>query len=103
MISHLKIIFERILPHNIQRNTKRKTSSIKKVAKLGDKKLKPYQRPRRRTGHPKEVKEKLKSWLMNHIDEPYPTEEEKAQLASECGITITQVNNWMVWTEYYIN
>ena len=40
----------------------------------------------------------LKEWYMNHIDDPYPNMEEKAELAKEAQITMKQVNNWFVNT-----
>jgi len=34
------------------------------------------------------------SWFFEHIQNPYPTEQEKAILAATGGLTLTQVNNW---------
>ena len=46
---------------------------------------------KRRGNLPKESKEKLKHWLSHHVEHPYPTEEEKKELAAEAGMTMGQV------------
>lgn len=46
---------------------------------------------KRRGNLPKESKEKLKLWLSMHVDHPYPTEDEKKELAAEAGMTMGQV------------
>jgi len=46
---------------------------------------------KRRGNLPKESKEKLKQWLSMHVEHPYPTEEEKKELAAEAGMTMGQV------------
>lgn len=40
----------------------------------------------------------LKNWLIQHIDHPYPTEEEKEALKRETGLSIGQISNWMANT-----
>lgn len=45
---------------------------------------------------PKHAVEKLKKWLFDHFEHPYPTEEEKAKLAEQSQLTLTQINNWFV-------
>jgi hypothetical protein len=50
-------------------------------------------RKKRRT-LPKKATESLSQWFFDHINDPYPSEEEKAVLAAQGGLTITQVNNW---------
>ena len=47
---------------------------------------------KRRGNLPKESKDKLKQWLSLHVDHPYPTEEEKKELAAEAGMTMGQVS-----------
>lgn len=37
----------------------------------------------------------LLQWLTDHIDEPYPTLEEKSGLSQATGMTLRQVTNWM--------
>ncbi|OAQ99788.1 hypothetical protein LLEC1_07792 [Akanthomyces lecanii] len=36
----------------------------------------------------------LSHWLACHLDHPYPSEDDKADLASQCGLSRTQVINW---------
>ena len=36
----------------------------------------------------------LKEWFERHLDFPYPSEDEKRLLASQCDITVEQVSNW---------
>lgn len=43
----------------------------------------------------KEVNYTLLTWLDQHVKHPYPTQEEKNQIAADTGLTITQINNWM--------
>ncbi|KAH7396637.1 hypothetical protein DE146DRAFT_657288 [Phaeosphaeria sp. MPI-PUGE-AT-0046c] len=40
----------------------------------------------------------LKDWMLQHIDHPYPTEEEKEQLKQQTGLSISQLSNWMANT-----
>ncbi|ESN90576.1 hypothetical protein HELRODRAFT_153600, partial [Helobdella robusta] len=37
---------------------------------------------------------KLKAWLSEHIDHPYPTREDKINLAAQCSMTLTQISTW---------
>lgn len=50
----------------------------------------------RRKYLPKHARELLMEWLMAHKDHPYPTAEEKEELARQCGITQEQVSNWFI-------
>ncbi|KAL3887836.1 hypothetical protein ACJMK2_000228 [Sinanodonta woodiana] len=36
----------------------------------------------------------LNNWFDSHLEYPYPLEEEKKQLAEQCGITFAQVKSW---------
>lgn len=40
----------------------------------------------------------LKDWLNEHAENPYPTEDEKQTLASQTGLTVSQISNWMANT-----
>ncbi|CAI5733043.1 unnamed protein product [Hyaloperonospora brassicae] len=59
------------------------------------------QQPRRKKGtrrgtlHP-EAKNVLKAWMFSpeHFAHPYPSEEEKEELATEAGIEVKQLSNW---------
>ena len=37
----------------------------------------------------------LRDWLENHIDRPYPTDEEKTELETETGLTSAQISTWL--------
>jgi len=53
-------------------------------------------------GHPKKVRktlskkatDHLKNWFFEHLNDPYPSEEEKTILASATGLRIAQINYW---------
>ncbi|KAL5020066.1 hypothetical protein ScPMuIL_002958 [Solemya velum] len=45
---------------------------------------------------PKSATQVMKSWLFQHIVHPYPTEEEKKQIAVQTNLTLLQVNNWFI-------
>lgn len=45
---------------------------------------------------PKHATQVMKSWLFQHIVHPYPTEDEKRQIASQTNLTLLQVNNWFI-------
>ena len=36
----------------------------------------------------------LTQWFDSHLDNPYPSEEEKHHLAAQCGISVNQVKSW---------
>lgn len=40
--------------------------------------------------------------LFLFLQHPYPSEDQKKQLAQDTGLTILQVNNWWVWDAFYI-
>lgn len=40
----------------------------------------------------------LKDWMIEHIDHPYPTDEDKEALKARTGLTISQISNWMANT-----
>ncbi|KAJ8311829.1 hypothetical protein KUTeg_010614 [Tegillarca granosa] len=45
---------------------------------------------------PKPATQVMKSWLFQHIVHPYPTEDEKRQIAAQTNLTLLQVNNWFI-------
>jgi hypothetical protein len=51
---------------------------------------------KRRGKLPKATTELLKTWLYDHAQHPYPTEEEKKRLCAHTGLTFNQVSNWMI-------
>lgn len=50
----------------------------------------------KRVNYSPEVQSILKSWLFEHRSKPYPTPSEKHRLASETGLSICQINYWMI-------
>ena len=38
----------------------------------------------------------LDNWFIHNIDCPYPTNEDKALLANETGLSFSQVTNWFL-------
>lgn len=52
----------------------------------------PDQRNKRRRGNlPKAVTDILRAWFHEHIQHPYPSEDEKQILMARTGLTISQV------------
>ncbi|XP_026886655.1 homeobox protein PKNOX1.1 isoform X2 [Electrophorus electricus] len=45
---------------------------------------------------PKQATSIMRTWLFQHIGHPYPTEDEKKQIASQTNLTLLQVNNWFI-------
>ncbi|XP_042561184.1 homeobox protein meis3-like isoform X1 [Clupea harengus] len=45
---------------------------------------------------PKVATNIMRAWLFQHLSHPYPSEEQKKQLAQDTGLTILQVNNWFI-------
>ncbi|XP_069023843.1 homeobox protein Meis1a isoform X1 [Embiotoca jacksoni] len=45
---------------------------------------------------PKVATNILRAWLFQHLTHPYPSEEQKKQLAQDTGLTVLQVNNWFI-------
>lgn len=45
---------------------------------------------------PKFAAKILKLWFNEHIENPYPSKEEKVMLASKTNLTLRQINNWFV-------
>ncbi|KAK2182562.1 hypothetical protein NP493_348g01015 [Ridgeia piscesae] len=50
-------------------------------------------RQKKRGIFPKVATNIMRAWLFQHLTHPYPSEEQKKQLAQETGLTILQVNN----------
>lgn len=70
---------------------------IKDITNVDDakKKNKPC-RKRKRECLLSEQKELLDTWLQTHINNPYPSDDEKVYLAQETGLDKEQVSNWFV-------
>jgi len=75
----------------------KKRPSQKKRSSLSSSSVSPNKNrggARRRSHFLKATTDRLKQWLLDHIDHPYPSEEEKISLSSETGLTIKQINYW---------
>ncbi|KAI1454971.1 hypothetical protein F4805DRAFT_460211 [Annulohypoxylon moriforme] len=46
--------------------------------------------------HNKRSTNLLKDWYLSHMAHPYPTEDEKAQLSGDTGMTVRQISYWFV-------
>ncbi|XP_036860924.2 homeobox protein Meis3 isoform X3 [Manis javanica] len=53
-------------------------------------------RGKKRGIFPKVATNLMRAWLFQHLSHPYPSEEQKKQLAQDTGLTILQVNNWFI-------
>ncbi|KAK9470129.1 homeobox KN domain-containing protein [Dipodascopsis tothii] len=51
---------------------------------------------KRRGNLPKQVTDILRAWLEEHLQHPYPTEEEKNMLMMKTGLTMNQISNWFI-------
>uniref|UniRef100_A0AAV2LQX5 Uncharacterized protein n=1 Tax=Knipowitschia caucasica TaxID=637954 RepID=A0AAV2LQX5_KNICA len=49
---------------------------------------------RKRRNFSKQATELLNEYFYSHLENPYPTEETKEELAKKCSITAAQVSNW---------
>ncbi|PGH21651.1 hypothetical protein AJ80_03084 [Polytolypa hystricis UAMH7299] len=55
------------------------------------------QRGKRRRGNlPKPVTDILRGWFHEHLDHPYPSEEDKQMFITRTGLTIGQISNWFI-------
>uniref|UniRef100_A0A1I7TJ26 Homeobox domain-containing protein n=1 Tax=Caenorhabditis tropicalis TaxID=1561998 RepID=A0A1I7TJ26_9PELO len=52
------------------------------------------QQGRKRRNFDKNTTDTLQNWFHDHRTNPYPSDQEKAELAKQCNIKISQVNNW---------
>jgi len=45
---------------------------------------------------PRKAVRRLKEFLYDHFDNPYPSETQKSRLARELGLDVNQVNTWFI-------
>jgi homeobox protein TGIF1 len=45
--------------------------------------------------YPEHVTRELENWMLKNVNNPYPNENEKAQLCAKTGRNLSQINNWM--------
>lgn len=53
-----------------------------------------HQAKKRRRSLSKRATDLLNQWFFDHINDPYPSDEEKSMLAAQCVLSMSQVNNW---------
>jgi len=51
---------------------------------------------RRRTPYTQPVRERLRAWILAHADHPYPTPAQKEHLMAATGLSLVQLNNWLI-------
>ncbi|BFZ53519.1 Homeobox protein tos8 [Savitreella phatthalungensis] len=51
---------------------------------------------RRRGNLPKHVTQYLRAWLHEHVDHPYPSEDQKRALGEHTGLNMNQISNWFI-------
>lgn len=49
---------------------------------------------KRRRSLSKNATEILNKWFRDNLNDPYPSDEQKSMLATQCVLSLTQVNNW---------
>ncbi|KAJ2956475.1 hypothetical protein NQZ79_g7650 [Umbelopsis isabellina] len=58
---------------------------------------KPYHQSKRKRGNlPKTTTAILRAWLLKHKTHPYPTEDQKQELAHATNLTVHQISNWFI-------
>lgn len=53
---------------------------------------------KKKSDFPDHARALLKAWFLAHINDPYPSHEQKILLAKEGGITMRQIENWLTNT-----
>jgi homeobox protein TGIF1 len=53
-------------------------------------------RPRTRANFPLDISKLLRNWLKENMDNPYPSDNEKAFLCQQTGLGPAQINNWFI-------
>ncbi|CAD6217777.1 GSCOCG00011388001-RA-CDS [Cotesia congregata] len=49
---------------------------------------------RKRRNFSKQASDVLNEYFYEHLSNPYPSDDDKEELARQCGITVSQVSNW---------
>ena len=63
---------------------------------LGGKAKKSHRMTGKRSNLPKETVKILNDWLVQHLNNPYPTPAEKNELLRQTGLTKIQLSNWFI-------
>ncbi|EEP78456.1 predicted protein [Uncinocarpus reesii 1704] len=51
---------------------------------------------KRRGNLPKPTTDILRAWFYEHLDHPYPSEQDKQMFITRTGLTISQISNWFI-------
>ncbi|KAI1910349.1 homeodomain super [Ophidiomyces ophidiicola] len=51
---------------------------------------------KRRGNLPKPTTDILRAWFYEHLDHPYPSEQDKQMFMTRTGLTISQISNWFI-------
>ncbi|SMN22849.1 similar to Saccharomyces cerevisiae YGL096W TOS8 Homeodomain-containing protein and putative transcription factor found associated with chromatin [Maudiozyma saulgeensis] len=86
-ISPAPSIIKQDTPVESDTQIRRKSESMNK---------KTIDRRQSRSNLPKETIQVLNSWLLNHLNNPYPTAQEKRELLIKTGLTKIQLSNWFI-------
>ncbi|CAD7704519.1 unnamed protein product [Ostreobium quekettii] len=55
-----------------------------------------FQRKKKKGKLPTVATDRLRAWWTEHMSWPYPSEDDKAELAKDSGLNTTQINNWFI-------
>ncbi|CAI4052978.1 Cup9p SKDI_16G1000 [Saccharomyces kudriavzevii IFO 1802] len=80
----------------INKETDMLTQVKRSIPDFEDSKSKRKQNSGRRSNLPKETVQILNTWLLNHLNNPYPTQQEKRELLIKTGLTKIQLSNWFI-------
>ncbi|BFZ25510.1 hypothetical protein BsWGS_28549 [Bradybaena similaris] len=82
--------------HHLQQQTQQHSDIKPNVHRLSEDEDEDRSSKQKRGILPKQATQIMKSWLFQHIVHPYPTEDEKRQIAAQTNLTLLQVNNWFI-------
>ncbi|CAB1339909.1 unnamed protein product [Coregonus sp. 'balchen'] len=77
-------------------NSETASTTVWRRQGTGDEDDQDKKRQKKRGIFPKVATNIMRAWLFQHLTHPYPSEEQKKQLAQDTGLTILQVNNWFI-------
>uniref|UniRef100_A0A8C6LAL7 Pbx/knotted 1 homeobox 2 n=1 Tax=Nothobranchius furzeri TaxID=105023 RepID=A0A8C6LAL7_NOTFU len=89
--SHAQVLTQALPPGPIQIQNSQVNVDLSSLLDTEDKKSK-----NKRGVLPKHATNIMRSWLFQHLMHPYPTEDEKRQIAAQTNLTLLQVNNWFI-------
>ncbi|EPZ31455.1 hypothetical protein O9G_002924 [Rozella allomycis CSF55] len=90
--------YKAILSDNVRQMRKEKDLDYEFVDETSERWERPAKRQpkKKRSNFQPEITEVLWEWIDKHADYPFPTAEEKKLLCKKTGLTLVQLNNWMI-------